>query len=497
MVDLAALVYLNPEIVFNNIEQLRNRYNQGEFNELIWNMPTLPSAFNPVVYVATIHDLNISRINKDINNNSYKANAFNDYIGSLMLDVIKTNGFHFRLSHVDNSFYTISENHLSIGDHVKLMHYSMNNQVTGGSGNDFELEGIIQNIDADRRGFTLENTFNPRRFRSKQQFVLYGIKIWDVRRLAIIAYTRDDSVVLNTMDGTKTIPIEDFNESLYKTLYPESQHINRESAYLEYRQRWIRSNAYRISKGSDIANLAIPMNQISPNDVASNLTSTDLTIHNTLRTGAMTANPSGTIFQGDFDVYDTNGNILIENGSNELKLGPLIVTNDNNIILQSQFNDLNPLQIYQDRMDIAGSTLVIHNNSNLYINATSTTITNTLGIGMSIESSKQNMSNIPIEGETKLAVDGNIYATGSVITLSDEREKEDIKIINNSLDKVKQLTGYTYTMKGNRSTGLMAQDVKKVLPEAVFTIGNKETVAYGNIIGLLVNAINEISQKIV
>jgi hypothetical protein len=52
-------------------------------------------------------------------------------------------------------------------------------------------------------------------------------------------------------------------------------------------------------------------------------------------------------------------------------------------------------------------------------------------------------------------------------------------------------------MNDKRSTGLIAQEVKEVLPEAVH--GSEEThysLAYGNVIGLIVEAIKELKEKI-
>jgi len=98
--------------------------------------------------------------------------------------------------------------------------------------------------------------------------------------------------------------------------------------------------------------------------------------------------------------------------------------------------------------------------------------------------------------------EGNVTAYGSA---SDRRLKEDITKINNAIDKVKQLEGITYTLKsdGNRLTGLIAQDLQKVLPEAVYQTEtfdeNKENhlaIRYGNTVGLLVEAIKEQQEQI-
>jgi len=107
-------------------------------------------------------------------------------------------------------------------------------------------------------------------------------------------------------------------------------------------------------------------------------------------------------------------------------------------------------------------------------------------------------------GVTKLStasggvnVTGTISATGDITAFSDKRYKDDLLVIESALDKVKQLTGYTYTLHGNRSAGLLAQDVLEVLPEVVK--GSEETnysLAYGNLMGLVVEAIKELDKKV-
>ena len=97
----------------------------------------------------------------------------------------------------------------------------------------------------------------------------------------------------------------------------------------------------------------------------------------------------------------------------------------------------------------------------------------------------------------ELHVVGDIYSTGNITAYSDKRAKENIEKIENALDKVCTLGGYTYTMKGQKYTGLIAQEVLEVLPEAV--TGSEETnyaLAYGNMMGLIVEAIKELKQKI-
>ncbi|UAW01161.1 tail fibers protein [Vibrio phage BUCT194] len=97
---------------------------------------------------------------------------------------------------------------------------------------------------------------------------------------------------------------------------------------------------------------------------------------------------------------------------------------------------------------------------------------------------------------------GNVVAQGNVTGYSDARVKTDLEVIPNALDKVSQLTGYTYKRtdmdSDERKVGLIAQDVEKVLPEAVVTVDREDlgiddfkTLDYGNMVALLVEGMKE------
>lgn len=93
-----------------------------------------------------------------------------------------------------------------------------------------------------------------------------------------------------------------------------------------------------------------------------------------------------------------------------------------------------------------------------------------------------------------LDVTGDITATGDVTAFSDESIKENIEVIEDAVDKVQQLNGYTFDrtdVDTSRQTGVIAQEVLKVLPEAVGEKDGIHTVAYGNMVGLLIEAIKE------
>ena len=96
-----------------------------------------------------------------------------------------------------------------------------------------------------------------------------------------------------------------------------------------------------------------------------------------------------------------------------------------------------------------------------------------------------------------LHVIGDIYASGNVTAYSDVRNKKNLKTIEDSVSKIEKINGYTYEKDGIAYTGLVAQELLEVLPEAVS--GSEELgygIAYGNMAGIFVEAIKELNSKI-
>ena len=99
----------------------------------------------------------------------------------------------------------------------------------------------------------------------------------------------------------------------------------------------------------------------------------------------------------------------------------------------------------------------------------------------------------------ELDVDGDIHASGDVIAFSDISLKENIKTIDNSLEKVNKLRGVEFNKVGSdkKSIGVIAQEIEKILPEVVKENDKGiKSVAYGNITGILIEAIKELKQEI-
>jgi hypothetical protein len=106
----------------------------------------------------------------------------------------------------------------------------------------------------------------------------------------------------------------------------------------------------------------------------------------------------------------------------------------------------------------------------------------------------------------KLHVEGNtsgisIYASHDIAAFSDITVKKEVKRIENAIEKVKELNGYTYVRTddetGTRRAGVIAQEVQKVLPEVVSANPDGTlNVAYSNMIALLIEGMKEQQKEI-
>ena len=98
--------------------------------------------------------------------------------------------------------------------------------------------------------------------------------------------------------------------------------------------------------------------------------------------------------------------------------------------------------------------------------------------------------------------DTDVTFNGDVIANSDIRVKDNIRVIENAMDKIEVLRGVTFNRTDlgdteTRMTGVIAQEVQAVLPEAVKADQDgKLSVAYGNMVGLLIEGMKEQSAVI-
>jgi hypothetical protein len=115
---------------------------------------------------------------------------------------------------------------------------------------------------------------------------------------------------------------------------------------------------------------------------------------------------------------------------------------------------------------------------------------------------------LPMSGGTitgNLTVEGTIYGEGDVIAYhsSDAKFKDNLKPIENALEKTLSLTGYEFDWNNKQDVhqghdvGVVAQEVEQVLPEIVETRSDdSKAVRYEKIIPLLIQSIKELTEQV-
>jgi len=98
-----------------------------------------------------------------------------------------------------------------------------------------------------------------------------------------------------------------------------------------------------------------------------------------------------------------------------------------------------------------------------------------------------------------------IEASGDVIAFSssDRRFKDNLVVIEGSLDKIGKVNGYEFDWNDKQSAykghdiGVVAQEIEAVLPEVVTTRGDGyKAVKYEKIVPLLIESIKELKQEV-
>lgn len=93
---------------------------------------------------------------------------------------------------------------------------------------------------------------------------------------------------------------------------------------------------------------------------------------------------------------------------------------------------------------------------------------------------------------------GTLNAT-NLNSLSDVNAKEQIHTIESALDKTLALRGVEYILKETKQhqIGVIAQEIEQIIPQVVSTsTDGRKSVSYGNIVGLLIEAIKEQQDQI-
>ena len=96
------------------------------------------------------------------------------------------------------------------------------------------------------------------------------------------------------------------------------------------------------------------------------------------------------------------------------------------------------------------------------------------------------------------AGDGSAVGSNAFFYMSDSSLKKDVSTLSDSLQKILGLRGVSFTWKGsgNKSVGLIAQEVEKVYPELVTGEKGGKSVEYGNLVAPLIEAVKAQQKQI-
>ncbi|MET2951217.1 tail fiber domain-containing protein [Vibrio owensii] len=108
---------------------------------------------------------------------------------------------------------------------------------------------------------------------------------------------------------------------------------------------------------------------------------------------------------------------------------------------------------------------------------------------------------VTFETSGGITAQSTITSSADVVAYSDMRLKDNIEVISNPLDKISKIRGVTFSRNDieddRRYAGVIAQEVLEVLPEVVHGSEDEQySVAYGNMVGLLIEAVKELKSEI-
>lgn len=530
--DIPTFLYLNPELVayhdVRSVEQVIAGFDSFPPG-LVQMPPALPPGFDSRVYLASQED--VSGLNATIAA-AMKQEGLDDaavrrrgiFVGTIMQPVELLTPNSFRITPNTSNPFQLSDSNLRAGDEVKLLRHHGD-----------AMYGVVTSVSPT--SFSLSNTTHAASVGGS--YTLFGIRIADPERQARVAYSRR-----GMQDADDAVPRHEFDHRMYQIIYPDTRGYSTPDTYIDYRTRWKRNDDYRVIVGRDIFNLSAPYssNLLSAAataggnfDVAGSfsaasnsvlVTPSNAVVRSNLIVGDgfLTASPSVVSVAGGnlyvwADGLASCSNLIVEHSNARLDSG-ITLAHSNVVVTSATFTvSQSNLTVDCDGVELAGENLVarwghvklgagnlVISNSNAELLGDMTFVNGGVGIGMP-----------PGEltaADARLCVSGDIFATGTLVTQSDRRAKSELRTIDGPLDKVARLRGYTFDMATQdtnsdtdresskrrhmrRHTGLIAQDVHEVLPEAVYPGANgMMSIAYGNLAGLLVEAINALSARI-
>jgi len=167
-------------------------------------------------------------------------------------------------------------------------------------------------------------------------------------------------------------------------------------------------------------------------------------------------------------------------------------------------------------INIPGTNKIVFNNepNSWFLQVRTTTSTANLGSGLknllynggganegvAFSGVDTGAASMEVRNDGRVWIKENLIVGGTLTENSSIRYKENVETIKYGLDKVLQMRGVTYDKKDNgvKEMGVIAEEVYDVLPEVVIKNeeGEIDSVSYGRIVGVLIEAIKEQQKQI-
>jgi hypothetical protein len=355
--------------------------------------------------------------------------------------------------------------------------------------------GVVQNTTA-----ALSTPLNIQ-VTSSTDFV---IKTTNNSQLRLVDSANSYGVILRNTGSSFYLSLTDQNDpyGLYNTLIPIAVNLNNGNVNM--------SNNLTVFGSSDINTDSIYRHNLTVMGM--------LYANNDILINGMTDTVKNLINEIIADIGNTNNNLgLFVRKAGDTMTGPLTI-NGGNLTVNGIINGNSSANF----VSVASSTEIISYNGRIcsYTTAADTSNVNPC---VFVYDGNQNAAVGLLLGAGNLAyiasVDGNgnyyqtrstidaggnywtagaITATGDLTAFSDERLKENIETIPDALETVKKLRGVKFTRKDTKKKGIgvIAQELEKYLPELVQDNDGTLSVAYGNIVGLLIEAVKTLSDKV-
>ena len=238
-----------------------------------------------------------------------------------------------------------------------------------------------------------------------------------------------------------------------------------------------------------------------------------ITINHADTSSQGSVNNSGRTYIQDITL-DTHGHVTAINSATETAVSdtgtPAITSNGSSPSLNSGISDAEIRSLIGAGTssfsgayaDLTGKPTIPTNNNQLTNGAGYSTFTSNQGLNTN--------DNVRFDGlrvgDLTSAPANTIQCTGDIVAFasSDERLKDNLSPISNSLEKVGQLKGYEFDWNDKQEVytghdvGVLAQEVEKVVPEIVETREHDgyKAVKYEKLVPLLINAINDLKAEI-